>query len=103
VPSGTNPPSSKAPDRPDFHRGLGFTRRFARKGLEIADRLLRLGRLKVVQPGGYGQARSGWRGGSYPPLPGEALTPPEKLGPPLVKRLAELGFSVELKPAAAVS
>jgi hypothetical protein len=22
---------------------------------------------KVVQPGGYGQARSGWSGGSYPP------------------------------------
>jgi hypothetical protein len=30
------PPSSKAPDRPDFHRGLGFTRRFARKRREIA-------------------------------------------------------------------
>ena len=25
-------PPSKAPDRPDFHRGLGFARRFARKG-----------------------------------------------------------------------
>src|SRR5262249_11815275 len=33
---GTNPPGSKAPDRPDFHRGLGFARRFARKGREIA-------------------------------------------------------------------
>jgi len=33
---GTTPPTSKAPDRPDFHRGLGFARRFARKGREIA-------------------------------------------------------------------
>jgi hypothetical protein len=32
----TNPPSSKAPDRPDFHCGLGFTRCLARKGREIA-------------------------------------------------------------------
>ena len=31
----------------------------------------------VVQPGGYGQARSGWSGESIP-LPGEALTPPPK-------------------------
>ena len=31
----TNPPGSKAPDRPDFHRGLDFARRFARKGREI--------------------------------------------------------------------
>jgi hypothetical protein len=29
------PPTSKAPNRPDFHRGLGFARRFARKGREI--------------------------------------------------------------------
>jgi len=34
----------------------------------------------VVQPNGYGQARSGWR--RIYPLPGGALTPPEKLGPP---------------------
>jgi AAA domain len=40
---GTTPPTSKAPDRPDFHRGLGFARRFTRKGQEIADRLRRLG------------------------------------------------------------
>jgi hypothetical protein len=33
---GTNPPTSKAPDRPDFPRGLGFICRFARKGREIA-------------------------------------------------------------------
>src|SRR5262245_53068830 len=38
------PPTSKAPDRPDFHRRLRFTRRFARKGREVADRLRRLGR-----------------------------------------------------------
>jgi hypothetical protein len=29
---------------PDFHRGLGFTRRFARKRRETACRLRRLGR-----------------------------------------------------------
>ena len=32
---GTNPPSSKAPDRPDFDRGLGFARHFARKGRKL--------------------------------------------------------------------
>ena len=38
-----HPPTSKAPDRPDFHRGLGFARCFARKGGEVADRLRRMG------------------------------------------------------------
>src|SRR5262245_40890593 len=33
---GTTPPGSKASDRPDLHRGLGFIRRLARKGREIA-------------------------------------------------------------------
>jgi hypothetical protein len=32
---GTTPLTSKAPDRPDFHRGLGFDRRFARERREI--------------------------------------------------------------------
>jgi hypothetical protein len=38
-----HPPTSKALDRPDFHRGLGFARRFARKGREIAPGLRRMG------------------------------------------------------------
>src|SRR5262249_29418367 len=29
------PPGSNAPDRPDFHRGLGFDPRFARKGRDL--------------------------------------------------------------------
>src|SRR5215468_5664238 len=33
---GSTPPTSKAYDRPDFHRGLDFARRFARKGREMA-------------------------------------------------------------------
>ena len=32
----STPPTSKAYDRPDFHRGLDFARRFARKGREMA-------------------------------------------------------------------
>src|SRR5262245_32747516 len=32
---GTNPPSSKAPNRLDFHRGFRFARRFARKGRKL--------------------------------------------------------------------
>src|SRR5258707_13686501 len=41
-----HPPTSKSHDRPDFHRGLGLARRFARKGREIADRPRRLGRFE---------------------------------------------------------
>ena len=39
---GTNPPSSKAPDRFDFHRREGFARRFVRKGWEMALGLRRM-------------------------------------------------------------
>ena len=71
---GTNPPGSKAPDRPDFRRGLGFARRFARKRRETACRLRRMDDAKGPRAerglGASGQAR----GASY--------TPSEKLGPP---------------------
>ena len=36
-------PGSKAPDRPDFHRGFRFAPRFAQKGREIAPGLRRMG------------------------------------------------------------
>jgi len=50
---GTNPPGSKAPDRPDFHRGLGSVRRFAPKRTGNCGSA---GTTEVVQPGGYGQS-----------------------------------------------
>jgi hypothetical protein len=43
-----HPPTSKAPGRPDFHRGLDFARRFARKGREIARVYAGWDGLKVV-------------------------------------------------------
>jgi hypothetical protein len=63
---GTTPPTSKAPDRPDFIADsilLAVSRE--------KDGRLRLvyagwGDAKAVQPSRYGQARSGWRGGCYP-------------------------------------
>ena len=45
---GTNPPSSKAPDRPDFHRRAGFARRLARKGREIAPSYVGWDDVKVI-------------------------------------------------------
>ena len=40
----------------------------------------------VVQPDGYGQARSGWSGGFLPPA-GEPVTPPPKTRTPLLTPL----------------
>ena len=71
---GTNPPGSKAPDRPDFRRGLGFARRFARKRRETACRLRRMDDAKGPRAE-RGLGASGKLGAH--------LTPPsEKLGPP---------------------
>src|SRR5262245_55383209 len=70
---GTTPPSSKAHDRPDFHRGLDFARRFARKGREIADRLRRLGRC---------EGRRAERGLGASGKPGADVTPPPPPPPP---------------------
>jgi hypothetical protein len=39
----TNPPCFETADRTDFHRELGLTRCFARKGREIAPDLRRMG------------------------------------------------------------
>ena len=71
-------PPSKAPDRPDFHRGLGFARRFARRKLRVV--FAGWDNANVVQPDGYGQARGGWEA-DLTPLTGSD-GPPEKLGPP---------------------
>src|SRR5262245_46584878 len=60
------PPTSKAPDRPDFHRRLRFTRRFARKGREVADRLRRLGRRERRSAGRLQAISRGEGGRSYP-------------------------------------
>src|SRR5262252_2482975 len=79
---GTNPPGSKAPDRPDFHRREGFARRFARKGGKIGGSSTPDGTTPTsFSPGAYGQARGGGRR-IYPPPSGKRRPPSEKRGPP---------------------
>jgi hypothetical protein len=55
-----------APDRPDFHRGLDFARRFARKGR---------GRCVGRSAGRLRASSQMWKGGSYPSPRGGAMTP----------------------------
>src|SRR5262249_60726560 len=79
---GTNPPGSKAPDRPDFHRGEVFARRFARKRRETACGVRQLGRPEGRRAE-RGLGASGKLGADLNP-PG---APPPKTGtPPLPHR-----------------
>jgi len=79
------PPTSKAPDRPDFHRRL----------VSLAISREKDGKLRIVYAGwdnanvvrrdGYWQARRGWEA-DLTPLTGSA-DPPQKTRPPLLTPL----------------
>ena len=72
---GATPLAPKAPDRPDFHRGLGFARRFARKGREVADRLRRVGQRERRSAGRLRASSRGWEA-DLTPLSGGSADPP---------------------------
>jgi hypothetical protein len=91
----TNPPIPKAPDRPDFHRGQGFARRFAPKEREL--RLICAGwdDAKVVEPSKVLELRAS-QGRFLTPSSGESLPPSLKTRTPLLTPLVFQQLQVPL-------